>query len=53
MEGLRVGIIGIGNMGWTHFNNILKDAVRGMRAVAVCDLDEKNSIRQLRSARTF
>lgn len=41
MEGLRVGIIGIGNMGWTHFNNILKGAVRGMRAVAVCDIDEK------------
>lgn len=38
MEMLKIGIIGIGNMGSTHFNNILNGGVNGMCVTAVCDI---------------
>ena len=41
METLRVGIIGIGNMGSAHVARIRKGDVKGMTLAAVCDTDEK------------
>lgn len=39
MKELRVGIIGIGNMGWAHLNCIYNRNVEGMTVTAVCDTD--------------
>ena len=41
METLRVGIIGIGNMGSAHVARIRRGDVNGMVLAAVCDTDEK------------
>lgn len=40
MEKIRLGIIGVGNMGSGHCNNILKGEVPEMELVAVADLRE-------------
>lgn len=40
MEKVRIGIIGIGNMGSSHAENIVKGEVPGMELVAVADLRE-------------
>ncbi len=37
---LRVGIIGIGNMGTAHANTVYNGKVDGMRLTAVCDVKE-------------
>ena len=41
MEKVRVGIIGIGNMGSQHAKNILAGKVPGMELSAICDISEE------------
>lgn len=41
MEKVRVGIIGIGNMGSSHSQNIAQGKVPGLELAAVCDIDPK------------
>lgn len=38
---LRVGIIGIGNMGSAHMKNIYDGKISGMMLTAVCDIDKQ------------
>ena len=40
MDCLKVGIIGIGNMGSTHAASIAAGKIRGMELCSVCDTDE-------------
>lgn len=40
MDTVRVGIVGIGNMGSAHANNIAQGNVKNLRLTAVCDIDE-------------
>lgn len=37
MNTLKIGIIGVGNMGTTHANNILAGKVKGLELTALCD----------------
>jgi predicted dehydrogenase len=39
MENIRIGIIGIGNMGSTHAKNIFNGEVPGAKLTAVCDIN--------------
>lgn len=41
MNVVKVGIIGIGNMGSAHFNSILSGEIPGMTVTAVCDIDSE------------
>ncbi|WP_309386822.1 Gfo/Idh/MocA family protein [Cerasicoccus frondis] len=41
MKEVRIGIIGLGNMGTTHAKNIIEGKVPGAKLSAVCDHDEK------------
>lgn len=41
MEKLRVGIIGIGNMGTAHAGNLTKGEIPDMELTAVCDINPK------------
>ena len=41
MNTLKIGVIGIGNMGSAHVARITKGEVNGMTLVAVCDTDTK------------
>ena len=38
MDMIRVGIIGIGNMGSAHASCIAEGKIQGMELVAVCDI---------------
>lgn len=38
---LKIGIIGVGNMGSSHAKNIIDGKVKNLTLVAVCDIDEK------------
>lgn len=38
MKEIRVGIVGIGNMGSSHLKNIYEGQVPGMKVTAVCDI---------------
>ena len=38
MESVRLGLVGLGNMGRAHKANILAGKVKGLQLVAVCDL---------------
>ncbi len=40
MNEVRVGIIGLGNIGSTHARNITEGKVHGMRLAAICDIAE-------------
>ena len=40
MEQVRLGIIGLGNMGSTHAKNITEGKVPGMVLGAICDIAE-------------
>ena len=40
MKEIRVGIIGIGNMGSAHLKNINDGKVTGMKVTAICDISE-------------
>ena len=40
MEKVCIGIVGIGNMGSAHANNIFAGKVTGLELAAVCDIDE-------------
>lgn len=44
-EYIKVGIIGAGNMGSSHLAAIAEGKIRGMRASAVCDIDEERLAR--------
>jgi predicted dehydrogenase len=39
METVRVGVIGIGNMGGTHADNLFAGKIKNARLCAVCDID--------------
>ena len=41
MDLLRVGIVGIGNMGGMHMQNILDGKISNMQLTAICDIDEQ------------
>ena len=40
MEKVCIGIVGIGNMGSAHANNIFAGKVTGLELAAVCDIDD-------------
>lgn len=40
MNEVKVGIIGVGNMGSAHLNCIAEGNIKGMKVTAICDLDE-------------
>ncbi len=40
MEKIRLGIIGLGNMGGAHFNNVSVGKCPSVEVTAVCDIDE-------------
>ena len=44
MDQIRMGVIGIGNMGSAHVTRITNGEVNGMVLTAVCDIDEKKRI---------
>ena len=47
MDEIRVGIVGIGNMGGAHTNCIYSGQVKGMRLAALCDTDpDKRAVLQ-------
>ena len=41
MDELKLGIIGIGNMGYTHAKSIYEGKINRLKLVAVCDIDPK------------
>jgi len=41
MEKVKLGIIGVGNMGTAHTNNLMKGLVPEMELVAICDINPK------------
>lgn len=41
MKEVRIGIIGVGNMGSGHASNLVNDKVKNGRLVAICDIDPK------------
>lgn len=41
MKELKLGIIGIGNMGYTHAKSIYEGKINRLKLVAVCDIDPK------------
>ncbi len=45
MDALRVGIIGVGNMGVAHADNIYEGKVKNMKLTALCDFDEAKRAR--------
>lgn len=48
MEYVKIGIIGIGNMGYTHFSCISEKKINGLTVTAVCDID-KNKLKLVHS----
>lgn len=40
MESVRLGIVGVGNMGSAHANSIAAGHIQGLELSAVCDIDE-------------
>lgn len=40
MDYIRVGVIGIGNIGTMHATNIYQNKIQGMKLTAVCDMRE-------------
>ena len=41
MENVRLGIIGLGNMGYSHVKNYVTGKLKNVKLTAICDLDEK------------
>ena len=41
MNNLRVGVIGIGNMGSAHANCIAKGEINGLELTAICDINSQ------------
>ncbi|TDO91323.1 putative dehydrogenase [Halanaerobium saccharolyticum] len=41
MSEVKIGIIGIGNMGSSHAQNIFQGKVKGAKLTAVCDIDDQ------------
>ena len=41
MEKIRLGIIGIGNMGKGHIQNVIDGRCPSVEITAVCDIDQK------------
>ena len=39
MNEVRIGIVGIGNMGSVHAKNIVDGKIQGLKLTAVCDID--------------
>ncbi len=42
---LRVGIIGVGNIGSMHLNNFINGNIKNAKVTALCDIDSKNLYR--------
>ncbi len=40
MSSIRVGVVGIGNIGFAHANSIANGEISGLKLIAVCDIDE-------------
>lgn len=40
MDQVRIGIVGMGNMGWGHARYLMEGQVKGAVLTAVCDIDE-------------
>ncbi len=49
MNNIRIGIIGIGNMGSAHANCIGNGEIEGMMLTAVCDIDPKRTDKYIES----
>lgn len=43
MNNIKVGIIGVGNMGSSHLKNITNGNVTGMTVIAVCDINPEKT----------
>ena len=41
MNGIKIGIVGIGNMGSAHLHCIYNNEIEGMSVTAVCDIDNE------------
>ncbi len=41
MEKIKLGILGVGNIGRMHLNNVLEGSCPSVEVTAVCDIDEK------------
>ena len=42
---LRVGIVGVGNIGSMHLNNFINGNIKNAKVTALCDIDSKNLYR--------
>ena len=49
MNNIRIGIIGVGNMGSAHANCIGNGEIEGMMLTAVCDIDPKRTDKYIES----
>jgi len=49
MNSIRIGIIGVGNMGSAHANCIGNGEIDGMKLTAVCDIDPKRTDKYIES----
>lgn len=45
MESIKLGIVGIGNVGSAHFHTVMNGEVKGMYVTAVCDIDDEKLLR--------
>ena len=53
MKDVRIGVIGLGNMGSSHIRNIEAGKISGMKLVAVCDINPKKLEKYADRYKTF
>ncbi len=53
MKKIKLGILGVGNIGRLHLGNVLDGKCPSVEVTAVCDIEEKNLHSQKRSIRQF
>lgn len=53
MKKIKLGIIGIGNMGKGHLQNVIDGKCPSVEVAAVCDIDENNWNMRRESCRAF
>ena len=44
MEKVRFGVVGIGNIGSMHANNLFEGKIKNATLAAVCDIDKEKAI---------